>query len=258
MNDDMIRFSQTSTCGRQKGRDAEIIFENTMSGIRKMIVDENGVIVHFPGLAHPDVISAYTGGSLLDVIFYYSYIRELDDHYALIWQIEPDGLYWEDDDGFGRTMDDEINLYARLDENGDFMEPFRLYSIGSSRLFGTDTEEKMAESLRMAADPRSSLREHVPDMMKKMLEYIEKPEPGEASYMIPGTVFQADFSLKQEYNHEWFVKIYMSRCASGSALVDWLKTLPLEEQRAYLQTEEAAKRAEEKIVNLFYSIQREE
>ena len=48
----------------------------------------------------------------------------------MLWQIQPDGRYWEDDDGFGGSPDEEVTLYAFLDEEGNFDGPFRIYQVG--------------------------------------------------------------------------------------------------------------------------------
>ena len=48
----------------------------------------------------------------------------------MLWQIQPDGRYWEDDGGFGGSSDEEVTLYAFLDEKGNFDGPFRIYSVG--------------------------------------------------------------------------------------------------------------------------------
>ena len=45
----------------------------------------------------------------------------------MIWTIQLDGRFWEDEEGFGGTSDNEIRLSAILDKNGRFITPFRLY-----------------------------------------------------------------------------------------------------------------------------------
>ncbi len=63
-----IKFSQMQTFGnhlyRRDGQIAEIIFVNTRTGIRKTIVDDRGMILRFPGVAHPDLVSMYSKGHL--------------------------------------------------------------------------------------------------------------------------------------------------------------------------------------------------
>ena len=152
MSIDDIRFSQMQTFGnhlyRREGEIAEIIFENTRTGIRKTIVDDSGRIMDFPGIAHPNLVSLYYRGYLDRQIRYYSHISLLDGQYALIWRIQPDGRYWEDDDGFGGTSEDEIDLYAHIEEDGNFVEPFRIFSVGSSLFYGTEEEKKQLIRLK--------------------------------------------------------------------------------------------------------------
>lgn len=42
------------------------------------------------------------------------------------WQINPDGRYYEDEDGFGMTDDEEIALIGKIDRTGEVTERFRL------------------------------------------------------------------------------------------------------------------------------------
>lgn len=40
------------------------------------------------------------------------------------WQINPDGKYWMDDDGFGMTNDQEIALFGLIDRTGQVVKKF--------------------------------------------------------------------------------------------------------------------------------------
>ena len=42
------------------------------------------------------------------------------------WQLNPDGMYYRDDDGFGMTDDEEINLYGAMDRKGKVVKKFTL------------------------------------------------------------------------------------------------------------------------------------
>ena len=42
------------------------------------------------------------------------------------WEINPDGRYYMDDDGFGMTDDEEITLYGAIDRQGRVVKKFRL------------------------------------------------------------------------------------------------------------------------------------
>ncbi len=61
---DDIKFSQMqSFCNhlyRRDGQIVEIIFENTSTGIRKAIISDYGMILGFPELVHPDLVSLYS------------------------------------------------------------------------------------------------------------------------------------------------------------------------------------------------------
>jgi len=43
------------------------------------------------------------------------------------WQINPDGQYYMDDDGFGMTNDVEIALYGAIDRSGKVVKPFKYH-----------------------------------------------------------------------------------------------------------------------------------
>lgn len=50
---------------------------------------------------------------------YPTFVRGYEDGIAeLSWQVNPDGRYFMDEDGFGMTDDDEITLYGYLDRSG--------------------------------------------------------------------------------------------------------------------------------------------
>ena len=42
------------------------------------------------------------------------------------WQINPDGRYWMDDDGFGMTSDIEVEIYGYINKEGKVVVKFRL------------------------------------------------------------------------------------------------------------------------------------
>ena len=44
------------------------------------------------------------------------------------WQINPDGRYWMDDDGFGMTSDIEVEIYGYINKEGKVVGKFRLPS----------------------------------------------------------------------------------------------------------------------------------
>ena len=40
------------------------------------------------------------------------------------WQLNPDGRYYMDEDGFGMTDDEEISLWGKIDRKGNVVVPF--------------------------------------------------------------------------------------------------------------------------------------
>lgn len=129
-------FSQMVTFGRTRRsaegavtERAEVIFTDPETGARHKIVDEAGRICHFPGFADKDRwIGRLSNRQWLQpVVRFRTSFEVYGDGYVMLWQIQPDGRYWGDSDGFGWEDDDEITLYAQLDGRGRFTGPFRLY-----------------------------------------------------------------------------------------------------------------------------------
>ena len=57
---------------------------------------------------------------------YPSFVRQYKNGVAMVvWQLNPDGRYYMDDDGFGMTDDEEINIYGFIDRTGQVVLPFR-------------------------------------------------------------------------------------------------------------------------------------
>ncbi len=121
------------------GRD-EIIFVDENRGVRKTIVDKGGLIHRFPGIIMEEFWMKYveTFRNLDPRVKYRTSFGFKGDKWLMLWEIQPDGRYWGDDDGFGMEDDLEIVLYTYLDMNGNFTGPFRLYSLNMKKYF---TEE---------------------------------------------------------------------------------------------------------------------
>ncbi len=116
-------------------RGIPVLFINEKTGASKTIVDEHGKILNFPGIEDsgkvrqivddPNCLKPYTryGGSF----------ERRGEEYIMLWTVQPDGRYWEDEDGFGGTSDEEVMMYALIDKKGRFKTPFRLYKVGRTR-----------------------------------------------------------------------------------------------------------------------------
>ena len=71
-----------------------------------------------------------------------SFIRGFKNGVAKVeWQLNPDGRYYMDDDGFGMTPDEEINIYGFIDTEGKVVVKFQV----------VDDDKKM-ELLRKEAE----------------------------------------------------------------------------------------------------------
>lgn len=140
--DSKPQLSQWTTFGnhlyRCKGEVAAVEFVNKAYGIRKWIVDNDGYIQNYPGVEKSEEwMYAWESRRALDhqIRFRTDFERMGDHTIRMVWEIQPDGRYWEDDDGFGAESGMEIQLYTYLDEKGNFTGPFRTYSIGAQKFY---------------------------------------------------------------------------------------------------------------------------
>lgn len=92
------------------------------------IVDQNGYINHFPGVLE---------GSWRDELeipfekktrFNFGIYRFKEGKAQVAWTLQPDGRYFEDEDGFGAEHFDEITLHSYIDKSGNFLCPFSMDS----------------------------------------------------------------------------------------------------------------------------------
>lgn len=111
-------------------------FVNEKTGKRTTIIDKNRRIVHFPGIENEEKIQDMINeGSLSPSNSFGVRFREAENGcYEMVWVVQPDGRFWEDEDGFGAPPDDEIKLSAIIDQDGQFITPFRLYNAGGKRV----------------------------------------------------------------------------------------------------------------------------
>lgn len=129
-------FTRGYTHGEKGGLKASVTFFNKKTGLRRMIVGFGGGICHFPGIENKAEIEGYIDDQRLlsPVVRYRSDFEQYDDdHGMMIWQVQPDGSYYSDDDGFGSEDSIAVKLYALIDRNGRFTGPFRAYRIGDEK-----------------------------------------------------------------------------------------------------------------------------
>ena len=135
-------LSQNVTFGahiyRQKGEVAQVVFTHQAQHIQRTIVDDNGCICDFPGFGNPEEIVKHLENEMLPkpvIRFRTEFCHEDNGGFLMVWEVQPDGRYWEDEDGFGGTSDLEVKLYSHIDTLGRFTAPFRLYKVGTQRLY---------------------------------------------------------------------------------------------------------------------------
>ena len=112
---------------RSPDEDSTVYFVDENRGIRKMLVNSRGVIQDFPGFKdRPALEKLVEPFALTPQIRFRTSFEKRDNRWIMYWEIQPDGRYWEDEDGFGGTSDEEVTLFTYVDKNGDFTGPFEL------------------------------------------------------------------------------------------------------------------------------------
>lgn len=112
--------------------DFTVLFINKEKNISKQIIDQDGDILGFPGVEYTDKLNEELGNGEIDpVVKYEAIFEKIDDgKFIMVWTVRPDGRYWMDSWGFGAEDYESLSLYTYIDSNGNFMIPFKLYSIG--------------------------------------------------------------------------------------------------------------------------------
>ena len=91
------------------------------------LTDEDGAFLAFPGIKDGPWKEQYKGRRIPEQMRFRLRIGEPESEQALFrldWEIQPDGRYWMDEDGFGMEDDEEIWLCADINEEGRFIMPF--------------------------------------------------------------------------------------------------------------------------------------
>ena len=86
----------------------EIYISIPESGYKKVIVDNEGFFREFPGILRGEWTNQLRGNYDFDegrIGFRTEFIRKQEGGYQCIWDIQPDGMYWRDQDGYGGNSD---------------------------------------------------------------------------------------------------------------------------------------------------------
>lgn len=124
------------------GEDKLTLFINTDEGTCTEIVKREGQFSKFPGIEYCDeLLHCFEFSKIETYVKYGAYIVKINDNrYLFQWIVQPHisdpGDVW----GYGMEEQPEIRLYSHLNGQGQFTEPFRLYSI-CDRGYYEDPEE---------------------------------------------------------------------------------------------------------------------
>lgn len=112
--------------------DFTVLFTNEALHIQKEILAPDGSIRDFPGVEYSEALTRELGNrEISPVVKYDARFQQTEDGgFLMIWTVRPDGFYWADSWGFGAEDYESVELYAPIDEKGQFTAPFRLYRIG--------------------------------------------------------------------------------------------------------------------------------
>jgi hypothetical protein len=112
-----------------------VLFKNKEKNISKQIIDRDGNIIDFPGVEYTDKLKEeLESWNIAPVVKYKAKFEKIDEgKFIMVWTVRPDGRYWMDSWGFGAEDYESLSLYTYIDSDGNFMMPFKLYSIGYQR-----------------------------------------------------------------------------------------------------------------------------
>lgn len=172
-------FNRLYSYGYRGNKDEIVIYLiDPVKQVKYPIVDEEGNFVNFPGIENEFLVKPYYKGDTISptIGFRTDFFREHErDKLMVHWQVQPDGKYWADEDGFGAGNDIEIVLYAYLTEDGKFEAPFRIYEIGSTKYYETDLEEqekKKYEERQATERTRIESGESVDDAIHRYIDMV--------------------------------------------------------------------------------------
>lgn len=131
------KLSEYIIFGAYNGHNPEVILQDKELSYSRVLVDKTGVILNFPGIEKGSWTKYIEGSFRFEkgiVEFRTTFEIKKEGGFQMLWQIQPDGRYWADSDGFGMENDTELILYADLNDMGDFTGPFRIYKIDGKRV----------------------------------------------------------------------------------------------------------------------------
>ncbi len=101
-----------------------LVFHNDEKQFHRQITNDIGFFVDYPGHEKGAWEEDLTMTFMPATRFVIYVSKFVDGICKFSWMVQPDGRYWEDEDGFGMTADNEVWLYALINEEGQFITPF--------------------------------------------------------------------------------------------------------------------------------------
>lgn len=130
-----------SVCDSYWSKRWKILIYDKITQIATVVIEEGGHINGFPGIIEEDLWkNEYKGGRFDYASYRVEYEVLKNGGVMIIYTLQPDGRYWEDDDGFGAENEVELNFFSYIDHTGKFTQPFKIYSIDLNQVFDPKTE----------------------------------------------------------------------------------------------------------------------
>lgn len=111
-----------------------VFFVDEEKDLCRQIVDKWGNIRNFPGIVYDErFVKEFGKHEVAPIVrFDARFANCPDGKYLMVWTVRPDGRCWMDSWGFGGEDYESVSLYSLIDLNGDFVQPFKLHSIGGN------------------------------------------------------------------------------------------------------------------------------
>ncbi len=238
-------LSRYVTFGRNgNGENAEVVLNDPEHNYQKVLVNYDGFFADFPGIMQGRWTRYLVGKFDFDegrVCFRTSFERQ-GDGYRCLWEIQPDGRYWADADGFGAENDSEIILYADLDAKGVFKEPFRIYTINGKRVDESDEKADRPGN-------RHTLEYLVSDALSRLFVLLNEKMPDTGNFNpicfcfdVPDSCYQAYIAIENSklYENKRSMKVFVAKQYDDMTANHYYSHLTSDEMKAYIQSEEAA------------------
>lgn len=123
-DDFYLEYSLTGN-GRGGFHPVNIVLKNHKNaGCNHVITNKCGRFKNFPGTKKGRWVNELEGNFSSTVNYTLSVSKFVDGISYVSWLVQPDGMYFADEDGFGAEDCTEIKLYSMMNTKGKFLCPF--------------------------------------------------------------------------------------------------------------------------------------